>query len=384
MRATPTKFVLPIVGQILTPPHHNKTLPPDIPDHTGSPHRTSSPIGSDTSIRNSSGSDTTCGGPSCRDASCTFEPLALPQVESIYKRFKQLAESTLLRKAEDESDAAENHFHDDRFTIKILYEVYKSFVNNKFEELKKAKVQYYDGCLHISNMAPLPYHDIGPGILKENTELLVQLGVITLQKSHLLGFGNQTYLFQRTGEMIPDGQVLVNNHCEGVWPTIVFEVANSESYERVIGKMARWFNESQGTIRAVLVIKYENDALDDSTVFTEVWRCLTRTNDTAVAITDPGVNHRDPPIGSNVRIEGVNRKKNQLLQNAKRGQRVFVYREGPRYVPMHVFFMYIRFRSHRNRDRTMTAPAISPRFLYRILIGSGLILSTARDRPTQL
>jgi hypothetical protein len=96
--------------------------------------------------------------------------------------------------------------------------------------------------------------------------------------------------------------------------------------------MARWFHSSQGTIRAVLIVKYEHDALQNSTVFIEVWRCLSRTNDFAVAITDPGVCHRDPPISSDIRVEGVNRKKNQLLQNAQRGQRVFSYREGTRYV----------------------------------------------------
>jgi len=41
-------------------------------------------------------------------------------------------------------------------------------------------------------MSPLPHHDTSPGILKENTELFITLGVISHQEGHLLEFGNQS------------------------------------------------------------------------------------------------------------------------------------------------------------------------------------------------
>ncbi|KAL0631924.1 hypothetical protein Q9L58_009209 [Maublancomyces gigas] len=58
--------------------------------------------------------------------------------------------------------------------------------------------------------------------------------------------------------MVPDTAVAIapRDGTVRLWPTIVVEVANSQSYEYVLAKVKRWFRKSHGMVEVALVLKF--------------------------------------------------------------------------------------------------------------------------------
>ncbi|KAF8241342.1 hypothetical protein K440DRAFT_255555 [Wilcoxina mikolae CBS 423.85] len=137
-------------------------------------------------------------------------------------------------------------------------------------------------------------------------------------------------------QIVPDGQVLVSNHIDGVWPAIIIEVANSQTYNKVLAKMQLWFVTSQAVVRAVCIIRYPQDALVTSTVHVELWRCFSRSSDLVTTVcnnagtVNTGIRYIPPP--QEIDIAENFAAMQEALDQAKPGQLLFTYREGPIYV----------------------------------------------------
>lgn len=70
--------------------------------------------------------------------------------------------------------------------------------------------------------------------------------------------------------MVPDatGAVMPLGGSPRLWPTIVVEVANSQSYESVQAKVTRWFRKSHGVVEVALVFTFTaKEPLVDRRVF---------------------------------------------------------------------------------------------------------------------
>lgn len=84
--------------------------------------------------------------------------------------------------------------------------------------------------------------------------------------------------------MVPDAAVVVLplDAEPRLWPTIVVEVANSQSYDDVLAKVKRWFRNSHGMVEVALVLKFTaKEPILDPSCFMEVWRYGVRTSDEA-------------------------------------------------------------------------------------------------------
>lgn len=74
---------------------------------------------------------------------------------------------------------------------------------------------------------------------------------------------------------VPDAAVVVLDHetTPQLWPTIVAEVANSQSYESKVEKAKCWFVKSKNTVEVALLLKFtERKPLGNPVCFLEVYR----------------------------------------------------------------------------------------------------------------
>lgn len=75
--------------------------------------------------------------------------------------------------------------------------------------------------------------------------------------------------------LVPDAAVVVldDETTPRLWPTIVVEVANSQSYESAVEKVKRWFVKSKNTVEVALLLKFTaKNPLLDPACFLEVYR----------------------------------------------------------------------------------------------------------------
>lgn len=121
--------------------------------------------------------------------------------------------------------------------------------------------------------------------------------------------------------LCPDAAVAVMSPEEEsrLWPTIVAEVANSQSYESALAKIRRWFRASEGMVEAALLLKFtEKDPLVNPACFIEVYRSRPRpaaeevvpvsevgTDEATGSSTDIGSG--DPDGGENCETDGSER-----------------------------------------------------------------------------
>lgn len=73
--------------------------------------------------------------------------------------------------------------------------------------------------------------------------------------------------------LVPDAAVSVMGAHPRLWPPLVVEVANTQTYESATAKVARWFIASERAVEVALLMKFTApDAIVDPACFVEVWR----------------------------------------------------------------------------------------------------------------
>lgn len=142
--------------------------------------------------------------------------------------------------------------------------------------LKGIKLEYDSASLRII-MYPPPaaYHECTPVFLQSVLIGLRNTTFDTPERQRSLGIRAIGYRSRDGSYMVPDAAVAVmpRGGSPRLWPTIVVEVANSQSYESVLAKVTRWFRKSHGMIEVALLLKFTaKEPLVDPACFLEVWR----------------------------------------------------------------------------------------------------------------
>lgn len=142
--------------------------------------------------------------------------------------------------------------------------------------LKGIKLEYDSRSLRII-MYPPPaaYHECTPVFLQSVLIGLRNTPFDTPERQRSLGIRAIGYRSRDGSYMVPDAAVAVmpRGGSPRLWPTIVVEVANSQSYESVLAKVTRWFRKSHGMVEVALLLKFTaKEPLVDPACFLEVWR----------------------------------------------------------------------------------------------------------------
>lgn len=154
--------------------------------------------------------------------------------------------------------------------------------------LKKINIEYLASAHQIIVCAPpKPYHDCSPPSLQRVLQSLQRSTFDTAARQNTLQVCQSARRAPNGSCLVPDAAVAVfdptSTATQRLWPTIVVEVANSQSYENAVAKLLRWFKASEGMVEVGLLIKFtEKDPLHDPACFIEVFRCRP-----AVAATTP-------------------------------------------------------------------------------------------------
>lgn len=174
-----------------------------------------------------------------------------------------------------------NAHHYDRHQIQIPHVSLSNFeaflaLHGEANILKGIKLEYdsYSGHI-IMCPPPTPYHDCTPYFLQSTLFALRGTPFDTPSRQRSLTVREIGFRTRDGSFMVPDAAVVVMP-LDGeprLWPTIVVEVANSQSYDDVLAKVKRWFRNSDGMVEVVLVLKFTaKDPVLDPACFLEVWR----------------------------------------------------------------------------------------------------------------
>lgn len=120
---------------------------------------------------------------------------------------------------------------------------------------------------------PTPYHDCMPSFLQETLTSLRGTPFDTAPRQRTLRVTQVSWRAPNGSYLVPDAAISVMGPQPRVWPSLVVEVANTQTYESATAKVARWFTMSEGGVEVALLMKFTaQDAMVDPACFLEVWR----------------------------------------------------------------------------------------------------------------
>lgn len=156
--------------------------------------------------------------------------------------------------------------------------MFESFLDEHGDAIRMEHIKLeYDGtsCRIIVYGPPIPYHDCTPVFLQKVLIGLQGTAFDTPARQDTLSVREIAFRSRDRSFIMPDAAVVVidDEAPPRLWPTIVVEVANTQSYENAVGKIQRWFVKSRNTVEVGLLVKFvaKNPLLDPS-CFLEVYR----------------------------------------------------------------------------------------------------------------
>lgn len=130
----------------------------------------------------------------------------------------------------------------------------------------------------IIRAPPNPYHDCSPPFLRRVLQALQRASFDTPARQDTLQVCESSWRASDGSYLVPDAAVAVldieSDDPPRLWPTIVVEVARSNTYDSAVEKVGRWFRASDGMVEVALLLQFtEKDPLVNPECFIEVFRC---------------------------------------------------------------------------------------------------------------
>lgn len=112
-----------------------------------------------------------------------------------------------------------------------------------------------------------------PSFLQETLTALHGTAFDTPARQRTLRVTQVSWRAPDGSHLVPDAAISVMGAQPRLWPPLIVEVANTQSYESATAKIARWFTTSEGSVEVALLMKFTApDAMVDPVCFVEVWR----------------------------------------------------------------------------------------------------------------
>lgn len=156
--------------------------------------------------------------------------------------------------------------------------VFETFLNDHGDAIRQQHLKLeYDAASSriIVYGPPTPYHDCTPFFLQKVLFALQSTDFDTPARQDTLAVREISFRSRDGSFLVPDAAVVVidDEAPPRLWPTIVVEVANTQSYEDAVEKVKRWFVKSGNTVEVALLLKFvAKDPLVDPACFLEVYR----------------------------------------------------------------------------------------------------------------
>lgn len=156
--------------------------------------------------------------------------------------------------------------------------VFEQFLNDHGDAIRQQhlKLEYVaSSCRIIVYGPPTPYHDCTPFFLQKVLFGLQGTAFDTPARQDTLAVREISFRSRDGSFLVPDAAVVVidDEAPPRLWPTIVVEVANTQSYDDALAKINRWFVKSRNTVEVALLLKFvAKDPLVDPSCFLESYR----------------------------------------------------------------------------------------------------------------